>query len=62
MKKAKLIKRTALAESNRHCGLLGKPLHHGRTQKTLIQWISAYQNSRCANPRAAFATLFASEA
>jgi hypothetical protein len=60
MKKAKLIKKTELAEQKpiaQRTNATRQRLPQS-TQQTLQQWVRAQQNTRPQNARAAFAALF----
>jgi hypothetical protein len=67
MKKARLIKKAALGETKSPVSLslqaaTARQAVARNTPKVLTRWVGAYQNSRCPNPRAAFAALFTTEA
>jgi hypothetical protein len=65
MKKARLIKKTELAEQvpprQQPSSTTNHALTH-LTQKTVTQWMEARQQVRRQNPHAAFAALFAAKA
>jgi len=64
MKKAKLIKKTELAEQKPAANMKNASRQRPiiSAQQTLAQWVQAQQSSRPPNARAAFAALFATEA
>jgi hypothetical protein len=64
MKKAKLIKKTEIAEQKSTTPLPPTPrqTRADLTQQRLTQWLKAQQNLRPQNARAAFAALFTAEA
>jgi hypothetical protein len=67
MAAARLIKKTTQTEPNPPAASSPQPsrprqLQTGCPQKSLSQRVGASQNSRCQDPRAAFAALFAAEA